>query len=108
MILRNARLCFPDGIRDGLQVESRNGKITAIRASSNEPANDSLDLNGSYLAPGFVDLHIHGGVGRDTMEAAPDAFDAICRYHASGGTTSLLLTTATAPMRAILGVIAAV
>jgi N-acetylglucosamine-6-phosphate deacetylase len=107
MILRNSRLIFPDGIRDGLEVEARNGKITAIRPSGANTLRDSVDLKESYLAPGFIDLHIHGALGRDTMEASFDAFRAICEYHGSGGTTSLLLTTATAPMPALLEVIQA-
>src|SRR3954466_8029227 len=108
MILRNARLIFPDRIRDGLEVEARNGKITAIRAGSASPVREQLDLGGNYLAPGFVDLHIHGALGHDTMDASVDAFGAICRHNASGGTTSLLLTTATAPMPALLKVFKAV
>jgi N-acetylglucosamine-6-phosphate deacetylase len=42
------------------------------------------------------------------MEASPEAFRAICDYHASGGTTSLLLTTATAPIAEIVDVLDAV
>ncbi|HYY36083.1 MAG TPA: N-acetylglucosamine-6-phosphate deacetylase, partial [Candidatus Binatia bacterium] len=68
----------------------------------------SIDLSGNYLAPGFIDLHVHGAVGRDTMEASAEAFRTICDYHASGGTTSLLLTTATAPMDSITDVLNAV
>jgi N-acetylglucosamine-6-phosphate deacetylase len=105
MIFRNARLIFPDGIRDGLELEARIGQITAVRQSSRTAAEDSLDLNGNYLAPGFVDLHIHGALGRDTMESSPSAIETICGYHATGGTTSLLLTTATAPIKTLLGVI---
>jgi N-acetylglucosamine-6-phosphate deacetylase len=41
------------------------------------------------------------------MEASPKAFRAICDYHASGGPTSLLLTTATAPMKTIIDVVKA-
>ena len=109
MIFRNARLIFPDGIREGLQLEARNGKITAIQPASTAVGGDeSVDLAGNYLAPGFVDLHIHGAVGRDSMEASAEAFRTICQYHASGGTTSLLLTTATAPMQAIVEVLTAV
>lgn len=67
-----------------------------------------IDLTGNYLAPGFVDLHIHGAVGRDTMESSTEAFRAICQYHASGGTTSLLLTTATAPIKTVVNVARAV
>jgi N-acetylglucosamine-6-phosphate deacetylase len=106
MIFSNARLIFPDGIRDGLEVVVERGKIAEIRERSS--SGDAIDLRGNYLAPGFVDLHVHGAVGRDTMEATPDAFRAISDYHASGGTTSLLLTTVTAPVTEIVKVLQAV
>ena len=70
--------------------------------------NEVIDLNGNYLAPGFIDLHVHGALGRDTMEASAEAFRSICDFHASGGTTSLLLTTATAPLDEIVKVLQAV
>ncbi len=104
MILTNARLIFPDGIRDGLEVVVDDGKIAAIR----EAKTSGNDLGGHYLAPGFIDMHVHGAVGRDTMEASEDAFRAICDFHATGGTTSLLLTTVTAPMTEIVAVLKAV
>ncbi len=132
MIFTNARLIFPDGIRDGLEVVVEKGKIAAIRehtkACANDvdgsppgsppsraarlcrsaPAGSILDLHGNYLAPGFIDLHVHGALRHDTMEASAEAFQAVCDYHASGGTTSLLLTTATAPMDSIADVLNAV
>src|SRR5438552_970516 len=108
MIFRNARLIFSDGIREGLEIVTQQGKIAEIRQQTNAPANGIANLDGNYLAPGFVDLHVHGAVGRDTMEASEEAFRAICDFHASGGTTSLLLTTATAPLDAIVDVIKAV
>jgi N-acetylglucosamine-6-phosphate deacetylase len=108
MILTNARLIFPDGIRDGLELVVDKEKITAIREHSHARANEVLDLHGNYLAPGFIDLHVHGALGRDSMEASAEAFQAICDYHASGGTTSLLLTTATAPLDRITDVLSAV
>jgi N-acetylglucosamine-6-phosphate deacetylase len=108
MIFRNARLIFSDGIRDGLDLVVGDGKIVEIRERTNPSAKKVVDLGGNYLAPGFVDLHVHGAVGRDTMEASADAFRAICDYHASGGTTSLLLTTATAPIEAIIDAVKAI
>jgi N-acetylglucosamine-6-phosphate deacetylase len=106
MIFANARLILPDGIRDGLELVVEEGKIAEIRERSSVA--ESIDLRGNYLAPGFIDLHIHGGLGRDTMEATPEAFRAICDYHGTGGTTSLLLTTVTAPVSDIVGVLKAV
>src|SRR5947209_13033693 len=108
MILTNARLIFPDGIRDGLEVVVHDGKIDAIRPAARARGKDVVDLAGNYLAPGFVDLHVHGALGRDTMEASVEAFRAICDYHASGGTTSLLLTTAAAPIKKLVEVLRAV
>jgi N-acetylglucosamine-6-phosphate deacetylase len=108
MIFSNARLIFRDGIRDGLELVVEKGKITAIRERSHARANEVLDLHGNYLAPGFIDLHVHGALGRDSMEASAETFQAICDYHASGGTTSLLLTTATAPMDKLVEVLNAV
>jgi N-acetylglucosamine-6-phosphate deacetylase len=115
MIFTNLRLIFPDGIRDGLEVVVEEGKIAALRPAAprlrrtGEQVHEKevIDLNGNYLAPGFVDLHVHGARGRDTMEASVEAFRAICDFHASGGTTSLLLTTATAPLDDILKVLQA-
>lgn len=102
MILTNGRLVFPGGVRQG-NVPISDGKIAASADDG-----EVIDLGGTYVAPGFVDLHVHAALGRDTMEATPDAFRAICDYHSSGGTTSLLLTTATAPMPQILDVLRAV
>jgi N-acetylglucosamine-6-phosphate deacetylase len=108
MILTNARLILPDGIRDGLEVVAAEGKITAVREQTHPRPKEVIDLHGNYLAPGFVDLHVHGALGRDSMEASTDAFRAICDFHASGGTTSLLLTTATAPMDKLVEVLDAI
>src|SRR6266496_5895940 len=105
MILTNARLIFRDGIREGLELVVEKGRISAIRERSHARANEVLDFHGNYLAPGFIDLHVHGALGRDSMEASAEAFQAICDYHASGGTTSLLLTTATAPLDRIIDVL---
>ncbi|HEY3659815.1 MAG TPA: N-acetylglucosamine-6-phosphate deacetylase [Candidatus Udaeobacter sp.] len=109
MIFTNARLIFPDEIRDGLEVLVEEGKIAAIgERSLGHGKHEVIDLNGSYLAPGFIDLHVHGALGRDTMEGSAEAFRSICDFHASGGTTSLLLTTATAPLIEIEKILQAV
>ena len=109
MIFTNARMIFPDGIRDGLEVVVEEGKIVAIwERSLAHQKHEVIDLDGNYLAPGFIDLHVHGALGRDTMEASAEAFRSICDFHASGGMTSLLLTTATAPLNEIVKVLQAV
>jgi N-acetylglucosamine-6-phosphate deacetylase len=109
MIFTNARLVFPDGIRDGLEVVVDGGRISAVKdAERHHGGYDVVDLGGNYLAPGFTDVHVHGALGRDTMEGTADAFRAICEYHGTGGTTSLLLTTAAAAIAEIVGVLQAI
>src|SRR5881628_1043743 len=105
MVLTNASLIFPEGIRDGLDVIVDGGRIADIRDQVLARGENVIDLAGNYLAPGFIDLHVHGALGRDTMEGSAEAFRTICDFHASGGATSLLLTTATAPMDKLVDVL---
>src|SRR5712691_9445785 len=105
MILTNGRLIFPDRIEEGLSLRVADGKIAAIEHATPRVDEEVVDLAGNFLAPGFIDLHVHGALGRDTMEGTADAFRAICDYHAGGGTTSLLLTTVTAPLDEIVRVV---
>ena len=53
-----------------------------------------------YILPGFIDVHVHGGAGRDMMEGG-DAPHLIAALHAKHGTTALLATTMTAPVEDI-------
>jgi N-acetylglucosamine-6-phosphate deacetylase len=108
MQLTNARLVFPDEIRRG-SLAVRNGRIAQLfgdaKPAKRGAAADTLDLKGGFLAPGFVDLHVHGAMGADTMEATPQAFQTITEFHLRGGTTSIALTTVTAPEEDILRVL---
>lgn len=54
-----------------------------------------------YLVPGFIDTHVHGGGGGDTMDG-PEGVRRLARLHARHGTTSLLPTTMTAPWSQVL------
>lgn len=53
---------------------------------------------GAILAPGFIDVHMHGGAGHDVMEATPEALAAIEQMIAAHGATSYCPTTVTAPL----------
>src|SRR2546421_10664125 len=102
MIFKNGRLIFPNGVRDGLDLLVEDGMITAIHAQAPAMGETAVDLQGNYLAPGFIDLHVHGAMGRDTMQASTKAFRTICDYHASGGTGLPLLNIAGPPIKNIV------
>ena len=67
--------------------------ITGDAVAEQEARESALPL----IVPGFIDLHVHGGGGRDIMEGG-DSAERVAELHAQHGTTSLLATTMTAPM----------
>jgi N-acetylglucosamine-6-phosphate deacetylase len=74
------------------------GHITALRSCNHAeiPAGRLLDFPDLILAPGFIDIHIHGGAGRDAMEADESALAQIERQLVKHGVTAYLPTTVTA------------
>jgi len=66
---------------------------------------ERMNFDENFLLPGFVDIHVHGGGGKDTMDGSTESLRTIVETHAKGGTTSLLPTTLTAPMEDIKKVI---
>ncbi|MGH9662048.1 MAG: N-acetylglucosamine-6-phosphate deacetylase, partial [Bryobacteraceae bacterium] len=110
-VFRNCVVVAPDGLLKGRMVVIRDGRIESIpdEGDSNIPPGARItDAKGLYLAPGFIDLHVHGGDGADFMDARPAAIDRIFRYHARHGSTSLCPTTATAPAGEILDALDAI
>jgi len=107
MIFAGAHLVLPDRILRAGQLRIEGGVIAEVSGSAIAPraGEEVIELDGLYVAPGFIDLHIHGALGRDTMEANAEAFETICRHHAAGGTTGLCLTTIAAPLERLLAVI---
>ena len=63
------------------------------------------DCKGNNLLPGFLDLHIHGAIGYEIMDATPQALKAIAQHCARHGVTSFLPTTWTASHEAIMSAI---
>lgn len=108
MRLINAQLVLQDRVVSG-SLEIERGRIRRLTGRGRPgKAAQTLDLGNDYLAPGFIDLHVHGARGRDTMEASAEAFRAITAFHLEGGTTSMALTTVTAPAPEIMRVLEAV
>src|SRR5579884_1651826 len=84
---------LPDGL-----VAVDNGRITAVHSSPgfSDQGATVVDLQGHYLVPGFIDLHVHGGAGADFMDGTAEAFQTVCQAHLRHGTTSLLPTSTVA------------
>lgn len=80
------------------------GRISALesRSAVSSPQGARLDFPGLALAPGLIDLHIHGGAGHDVMEPDSHAQEAFERQLLRHGVTAYLPTTVTAPLEKIL------
>lgn len=101
LLIKNARAVLPDRVTPPLQVLIENGKIAAIGENISEAA-PGLDLEGDYLFPGFLDVHIHGGGGADFMDGTVDAFETAVKAHLTRGTTTLVPTAMTATQQELL------
>jgi len=66
-----------------------------------------VDTDGTYVAPGFIDVHVHGGKGADFMDATVADAHVVTQYHAEGGTTSLLATLGTDSLENLLSMVRA-
>ena len=66
----------------------------------------SAGVNGPYLLPGFLDLHVHGGAGAEVMQGER-GIRRTARLHAQNGTAALLATTVTAPWPELAAVLEA-
>lgn len=88
-------------IKANLQVED--GLITAILDPASElPTDDTVvDIQGKKIIPGFIDVHIHGSNGADTMDGTKEALETMSRYLATKGVTSFLPTTMTTAPEAL-------
>lgn len=60
-----------------------------------------VDLQGGYLCPGFVDIHVHGGAGADFMDGTTEAVFTASQAHLAHGTTTLFPTTSTGTVKQI-------
>ena len=93
-VFHNGAILCPDLLIRGGAVFTEGVRITAI--SQDYAGDEGIDLEGRLLAPGFIDLHVHGGAGADFMDGTEEAFRTVCRAHARHGTTALLATTTVA------------
>jgi N-acetylglucosamine-6-phosphate deacetylase len=83
------------------------GKISEVQAGNIEVPNAlEIDAAGKYIAPGFIDMHIHGGGGYDFMDGSEEAFLKIAQTHAQYGTTSMVPTTLTSEKEDLLQTLA--
>jgi N-acetylglucosamine-6-phosphate deacetylase len=87
----SGQILTPRGWHSGeLEFDTR---ILGIRSKLNAP--------NRFIVPGLIDVHVHGGGGGDTMDGL-EGIEALAKFHAQHGTTALLATTITNPLKNVL------
>ena len=74
-------------------ISDRIDEVTSNKEITPQPNDTVIEAKGLYLAPGFIELHTHGGGGHDFMDNTPEAVIGACQTHLQHGTTAILPTT---------------
>lgn len=95
LLLTNGRAYLDGSWKTGLDILIDQKKIVDIKPQGSYKEAQIIDVNGAYISPGFIDIHIHGSNGADVMDAKEESLQNISNYLAGNGTTSWLATTMT-------------
>lgn len=99
LALINGRIVLPQALVAGQALLLEGDKILGLaNLDGLGPDIEQLDVEGRYISPGLIDLHIHGALGHTFNEPTDEAFEIITQENARCGVTGLLATTATAPI----------
>ncbi|HEX8559627.1 MAG TPA: N-acetylglucosamine-6-phosphate deacetylase [Pyrinomonadaceae bacterium] len=99
LLLKGARLVLPGRVAEGESLLVAGGRVARVGAGAGADAGGArvVELGGLTLYPGFVDVHIHGAVGVDALEAGAEDLHRVARHLAGEGVTAWLPTLVPAP-----------
>ncbi|MDQ1629460.1 MAG: N-acetylglucosamine-6-phosphate deacetylase [Actinomycetota bacterium] len=104
LLLTHARLVAPGRVIEDSWVAVLAGRVSRLGTGTppwGDDAPQTVDCGGDWLAPGFIDVHAHGGGGGDVMSPDAEARRRVREVHARHGTTAMLASTVSAPRAAL-------
>lgn len=84
-VLTNGKIVSNGKLLEGYDIILYGDKIMGVKPTT-EVSGEKVDLGGNYIAPGFIEIHCHGGGGYEFIDATPEAFKKACEVHAAHGT----------------------
>ena len=101
LALKNSKLLLKDAVEEGKALLLTD-KIVGIVGENEIPEGaEIIDCKGGYITPGFIDLHIHGYLGKDVCDATAESIRTIAGGLVENGVTGFLPTTMTVDMMVI-------
>jgi N-acetylglucosamine-6-phosphate deacetylase len=107
--IKNGRVVTPLEVFEEADVLIEDGRIAAVGPGVAQGAGgESIDAAGSIVAPGYVDVHVHGSAGHDAMDGTREAIEGMAKFFATRGVTSFCPTTLTQAAEDIMAAVRAV
>ncbi|NIH86516.1 N-acetylglucosamine-6-phosphate deacetylase [Amycolatopsis granulosa] len=100
-VLTGGRLALPEGLVDDGWLVVTGGTIAGI-GTGTPPPGERVDVGGAYVVPGFVDAHCHGGGGGSFSSGDPKEIVTAIKAHRRHGTTTMLASLVSDPVRALV------
>jgi N-acetylglucosamine-6-phosphate deacetylase len=103
LVLVDCRIALPDAILEDSSIVLEDGLILGIAKREELGSGlERIDMGGRLVAPGLIDIHTHGALGRSFDETSESAWETITAENARRGITSLLATLVAAPLPELL------
>ena len=99
--IKNGRILLPDREVAGQALLIEKKKVGMVPEEEIPVGTETIDAEGMYVSPGFVDIHIHGYLGEDASDGKPEGLRRMAEGILKNGVTSFLPTTMTVPWREI-------
>ncbi len=97
----NGKIILKDKIIENFAILYTNKIIDIVQNNKIPDSTEIIDANGGYVAPGLIDLHIHGYLGKDVCDGKDESIRIISKGLLSNGVTGYLPTTMTEDMNVI-------
>ena len=106
-LITGGRVATPDGVLDPGWLVVEDGVISATGDGAAPACAVTTDATGSWVVPGFVDIHCHGGGGAAFTSADPEQVRQAVAAHTAHGTTTMLASLVTRPVPELVEQVAA-
>ena len=105
LAVKHAKFIVKDRIESGKALLFTDKILAFVREEDIPSDVEVIDAEGGYVTPGFIDLHIHGYLGRDVCDASEESMRIISKGLLENGVTGYLPTTMTVDMKTVEGAI---